>query len=91
MFSNVAREFWMFLITSSIYPAVLFVFGVSALLGLTVFVLPKFGQIFADMNQTLPLPAAILISAGEFLQNNGLYILCGVALLVLVFLQALRR
>ncbi|OYT92793.1 MAG: type II secretion system protein GspF [Burkholderiales bacterium PBB3] len=84
-------EFRSFLITSSIYPAVLFVFGVSALLGLTVFVLPKFGQIFADMNQTLPLPAAILISAGEFLQSNGLYILCGVALLVLVFLQALRN
>ena len=84
-------EFRSFLITSSIYPAVLFVFGVSALLGLTVFVLPKFGQIFADMNQTLPLPAAILISAGEFLQSNGLYILCGFALLVLVFLQALRN
>ena len=84
-------EFRSFLITSSIYPAVLFVFGVSALLGLTVFVLPKFGQIFADMNQTLPLPAAILISAGEFLQSNGLYILCGTALLVLVFLQALRK
>ena len=84
-------EFRSFLITSSIYPAVLFVFGVSALLGLTVFVLPKFGQIFADMNQALPLPAAILISVGEFLQSNGVYILCGVALLVLVFLQALRK
>lgn len=84
-------EFRSFLITSSIYPAVLFVFGVSALLGLTVFVLPKFGQIFADMNQALPLPAAILISTGEFLQSNGLYILCGVALVVLIFLQALRN
>lgn len=84
-------EFRSFLITSSIYPAVLFVFGVSALLGLTVFVLPKFGQIFADMNQTLPLPAAILISTGEFLQNNGIYILSGVALFILVFIQALRK
>ena len=84
-------EFRSFLITSSIYPAVLFVFGVSALLGLTVFVLPKFGQIFADMNQTLPLPAALLISAGEFLQSNGIYILCSVALLILIFIQALRK
>ena len=43
------------------------------------------------MNQTLPLPAAILISAGEFLQSNGLYILGGLALVVLVFFQALRN
>ncbi|OYU46337.1 MAG: hypothetical protein CFE44_02675 [Burkholderiales bacterium PBB4] len=84
-------EFRSFLITSSIYPAVLFVFGVSALLGLTVFVLPKFGQIFADMNQTLPLPAAILISAGEYLQQNGMYLVCILMLLVLAFLQALQK
>ena len=68
-------EFRSFLVTSSIYPVLLFVFGVSALLGLTVFVLPKFGQIFADMNQTLPLPAAVLIGTGDFLRAYGAYII----------------
>jgi type II secretory pathway component PulF len=83
-------EFRSFLITSSIYPVLLFVFGVSALLGLTVFVLPKFGQIFADMNQTLPFAAAVLIGAGEFLRAYGGYILVALAAAVAGFFYALR-
>ncbi len=84
-------EFRSFLISSSIYPALLFVFGVCALLGLTVFVLPKFGQIFADMNQALPTPAAILISGGDFLRAYGIYILGALALLVLGFIKLLEN
>ncbi len=84
-------EFRSFLITSSIYPVLLFAFGVSALLGLTVFVLPKFGQIFADMNQTLPLPAAVLIGAGEFLKTYGVYILLALLLVVVGFVYAIKN
>ncbi len=83
-------EFRSFLITSSIYPVLLLAFGVSALLGLTVFVLPKFGQIFSDMNQALPLPAAVLIGAGDFLRAWGGYILGALILAVLGFLQAIK-
>lgn len=83
-------EFRSFLVTSSIYPMLLFVFGISAMLGLTIFVLPKFGQIFSDMNQALPLPAAVLIGTGEFLKNNGIYILLVLAAGVTAFVLALR-
>lgn len=76
-------EFRSFLVTSSIYPALLFVFGTCALLGLTVFVLPKFGQMFADMNQTLPTPAAVLIGVGEFLKAYGTHILLACLLVLL--------
>lgn len=81
-------EFRSFLLTSSIYPLLLLVFGLSALLGLTVFVLPKFGQIFSDMNQALPLPAAVLIGIGEFLKAYGLPILLasGAGILVCAYL-----
>lgn len=85
-----SMEFRSFLVTSSIYPVLLFVFGVSALLGLTVFVLPKFGQIFSDMNQALPLPAAMLIGIGEFLKNYGIFILLALALAIAAFIYALR-
>lgn len=84
-------EFRSFLISSSIYPALLFVFGVCALLGLTVFVLPKFGQIFADMNQELPTPAAVLIGGGEFLQVYGGYMVGALLLLVLGFVKLLEN
>lgn len=85
-----SMEFRSFLITSSIYPVLLFVFGVGALLGLTVFVLPKFGQIFQDMNQSLPLPAAVLIGIGDFLKRYGLPILGATALATAAFFYALR-
>lgn len=84
-------EFRSFLITSSIYPILLFAFGVSALLGLTVFVLPKFGQIFADMDQALPLPAAILIGVGDFLRAFGLYIIAALGLALTGFAYALEN
>lgn len=83
-------EFRSFLITSSIYPVLLFLFGVSALLGLTIFVLPKFGQIFSDMNQPLPLPAMVLIGTGEFLKKYGVPILVFLTLGVFTFAYALR-
>lgn len=83
-------EFRSFLVTSSIYPVLLFFFGVSALLGLTVFVLPKFGQIFTDMHQELPMAAAVLIGTGEFLKTYGLYILAAIAAALTGFVMALR-
>ncbi len=68
-------EFRSFLITSSIYPLVLFIFGTAAIIVLIVVVIPKFGELFADMHQTLPLAAAILIGLGDFMRKYGLIIL----------------
>lgn len=86
-----SQEFRNFLVTSSIYPALLFVFGTLALLVLTVFVLPKFGQIFADMNQALPLPAAILIGIGGFLRAWGWALLLVAAVAVAGFFRYIRE
>lgn len=72
-------EFRSFLVTSSVYPVLLFVFGISAVLVLTIVVIPKFGEIFADMNQALPTAAAFLIGSGAFLRHYGLYILAALA------------
>jgi type II secretory pathway component PulF len=60
-------------------------------LGLTVFVLPKFGQIFSDMNQQLPLPAAILIGGGDFLKDQGVLILLVLAVCALAFSLAMKK
>lgn len=84
-------EFRSFLVTSSIYPVLLFVFGASSLIGLTVFVLPKFGQIFADMNQSLPLPAAVLIGVGEFLRAYGAVIIGLVVAAMVGFFYLLKN
>jgi len=68
-------EFRSFLITSSIYPALLTVFGLVALAVLALTVIPKFGDIFADMGKELPFAAALLVSVSSALLRYGLFIL----------------
>ncbi len=83
-------EFRNFLITSSIYPVLLFVFGIASLIVLTVVVIPKFGEIFNDMGQELPFAAAVLINTSNFLVAYGLSMLVGLALAVWAFLAYIR-
>jgi type II secretory pathway component PulF len=71
-------EFRNFLISSSIYPATLAIFGVSALVVLTVLVIPKFAEVFDNMGKALPPSAAMLIGLSHILQLHGLEILATV-------------
>ncbi len=83
-------EFRNFLITSSVYPVLLFVFGIASLVVLTVVVIPKFGEIFHDMGQELPFAAAVLIDTSNFLVNYGLVVLAGMAMAAWMFVAYIR-
>jgi len=48
-----------------IYPALLATVGVAAVIFLMTFVLPRFAVIFADLDQTLPLPTRILLGVSD--------------------------
>jgi type II secretory pathway component PulF len=78
------------LITSSVYPVLLFVFGIASLVVLTVVVIPKFGEIFSDMGQQLPFAAAVLINTSNFMVNYGLLMLGGIALMIWAFVSFIR-
>ena len=62
-------EFRGFLISSSVYPAVLLVFSIVAVMVLALFVIPRFADMFADINQPLPLPAQILVVGSAALER----------------------
>lgn len=62
-------EFRSFLVASSVYPAVLLVFSVVAVLVLALFVMPRFAEMFADINQPIPLPAQILLAGAAALER----------------------
>src|SRR5262249_56445214 len=49
-------------ITAVAYPAVIFTGGVGAIIFLMTFVIPRFATIFADLGQTVPLPAQTLLT-----------------------------
>ncbi len=50
------------LISAMIYPAILMVTGISSIIILLVYVLPKFSAIFSEMGTSLPLPTRLVIN-----------------------------
>ena len=62
-----------------IYPAVIMVVAIAAVAILLLFVIPTFQQMFASFNQQLPLPTRIVIGMSNFLQNQGIFVLAGLA------------
>lgn len=53
------------------YPMVVLCFGVVAVIGALVFIIPKFEKVFAAMGATLPLPTRILIAMSDSVVNYG--------------------
>lgn len=53
------------LISAMIYPVILMVTGITSIIILLVYVLPKFSMIFSEMGATLPLPTRIVIGISK--------------------------
>jgi type II secretory pathway component PulF len=52
------------------YPAMMLLVGLSSVIFLLSFVIPKFEAMFRDMGQSLPLPTRILLGISHFLKND---------------------
>ena len=53
------------------YPVIVLCFGVLAVVGALVWIIPKFKKVFDSMGASLPLPTRILIGMSEFLIHYG--------------------
>ncbi len=60
-----------------IYPAVISVVALGAIVILLLFVIPTFQEMFASFDQQLPLPTRIVIAASDFLQHYWWALLAG--------------
>ncbi|MBU2887582.1 type II secretion system F family protein [Gilvimarinus agarilyticus] len=69
-------------VSALIYPAILAVVALVSVLVMLGFVVPQFDALFADMGEALPAVTQLVISGGEAIKNNGLYILIVAALIV---------
>ncbi len=58
-----------FIISSLAYPAILFITGIIATILLILIVIPKFGNIFADLNQEPPFTMKILLFLNLIIKN----------------------
>ena len=69
-FQHSRREFKRFLLISSIYPAALFMFGLFAVGGILLFVLPKFVEVYSDLANA-SVSTRVLIDLSNALQAYG--------------------
>ena len=68
-----------------VYPIIMSIIGALALLLLVTFVVPKFVEVFSEMEQTLPLPTLMVISASNFLKAFWWLILIILVIVVILF------
>lgn len=62
-------------ITAMIYPAIVLAIGLLSVVGLMVFIVPRFAPIFDELGGTLPLPTRILMAFSNGLIKYGAVIL----------------
>ncbi len=67
------------------YPVIVLCFGVLAVIGALVWIIPKFQKVFASLGATLPMPTRMLIGMSDFVINYGWALLAGVVLFVVWF------
>jgi len=58
-----------------IYPIFIFMMSFFVVIFLINYVIPKISKIFEQMNQELPMSTKIVIGAGNFMQNYGVYVM----------------
>jgi general secretion pathway protein F len=78
-------------INASIYPLLLIAVGGMVGLFLLLYVVPRFGQIYADRGGDLPFFSRLLLSWGQLASAHGAVVLAGLAALGVLLVQALRR
>jgi len=67
------------------YPIIVLVFGILAVIGALVWIIPQFQKVFESMGAALPLPTRILIGMSDGLINYGWMMAVAVVLFVLWF------
>jgi type IV pilus assembly protein PilC len=76
-------------ITSALmYPAIVFVMAIAAVVIITSVVLPKFKSFFASLHATLPLPTRMLLTIAGFVTGDWYWIVAFVAFIIVVVLLA---
>ena len=77
--------------TAMFYPIILTVMAIGVVAALLGFVVPQITEVFADMDQKLPLMTTILISVSDFVRDYYRYMLVGLFMLVVLIVYVLKQ
>ena len=67
------------------YPVIVLAFGIVAVIGALVWIIPQFEKVFTSMGASLPLPTQMLIGMSNFMVNYGWTLAVAAVLLFLWF------
>jgi general secretion pathway protein F len=67
-------------VSALIYPGILLSVAVLSVVGILVFIVPQFEQLFRDAREALPLSTRLVLGAGHVILDYGVYLLIGLAL-----------
>lgn len=70
-----------YIISSMVYPALLSLVGAASIFVLLYYVVPKFGEVFAQSQMTMPTPTRLMMDLSAWVRQWGLWILGGLAAL----------
>jgi len=60
-----------YIVSSMVYPALLFVVGTISVIFLLTFVVPRFAQVFQDSHLKMPLPTKIMLESSAVIKKYG--------------------
>lgn len=72
------------------YPSFIVVGLAIAIVILNIFVIPTFANLYKQFNAALPMPTRILIGMSDIFVHYGLYMLIGLVIIVIAFIQYIR-
>ncbi len=80
------------MITAMTYPTIIFIFAIAAVIFIMVYVVPQFVEVYEGIDGA-PIPAITIfvMNLSDFLQNNYLYLIIGVLLVILVFVYLYKN
>lgn len=67
------------------YPAMVFVVGIAGAVVLVTFAMPQLTTLFTEFGAEIPTAARMLIALSGWLENNGMYVLAGMAVAGIAF------
>jgi len=84
------EEFRNRIVSALIYPAILLFLGISALLFLTIKIIPTFAELFAGFDMELPRMTQILIGVSNFIRCYLLMLVFAIGVIVLLIKRYLK-
>lgn len=71
-----------YIVSSMVYPALLSLVGAASIFVLLYYVVPKFGEVFAQSQMTMPAPTRIMMDLSAWVRQWGLWILGALAVAI---------